>query len=136
MITQSIHNRRLLTWRGLAVVLFGVAAFAWPIATLTALRLLFGAYALADGFLALIVGQVDRHDFYHGWTLRSRGLASIALGVLVCILSRITPLALFSLIAGWAITTRAFKAMAAYVAEGKWLAVVDNLVERKMMRGR
>jgi uncharacterized membrane protein HdeD (DUF308 family) len=136
MITQLIRKWWLFVLRSLAVILSGLAALVWPIATLTALRLLFGAYALADGLLALDVSRVDRHDFYHGWTLRSRGLASIALGVFICLWSGVTPLALFALIAAWAITTRAFKAMAVYVAEGKLLSAMDNLVKHRVMRER
>lgn len=135
MITQLTHKWCLFVLRGLAIMLSGLAALVSPVATLTGLRLLFGAYALADGLMALVVSQVDRHDFYHGWTLRSRGLASIALGVFICLWSSVTPLALFALIAAWTITTRALKALAAFVAEGKLLSAVDNLVEHRMMRG-
>jgi uncharacterized membrane protein HdeD (DUF308 family) len=136
MMTQLTRKWCLFLLRGLAVMLSGLAALAWPVETLTVLRMLFGAYALADGLLALDVSRVDRHDFYHGWTLRSRGLASIALGVFICLWSSVTPLALFSLIAGWAIMTRAFEVIAVYVAEGKLLSAVDNLVKHRVMRER
>lgn len=99
-------------------------------------RLLFGAYALADGLLALIVSQVDRHDFYHRWTLRSRGLASIALGVFIGLWSSVTAPALVAIIATWMILARASKTGAVNVAVGKWQSIWSNLIERKMMRGR
>jgi uncharacterized membrane protein HdeD (DUF308 family) len=39
--------------RGVAAVLFGLMAVIWPAITVTVLVLLFGAYALVDGVLAL-----------------------------------------------------------------------------------
>ena len=40
--------------RGAAALLFGIVALIWPQITLTVLVLLFGAYALVDGVLALV----------------------------------------------------------------------------------
>jgi uncharacterized membrane protein HdeD (DUF308 family) len=124
----------LFVLRSLAVTLSGLAALVWPIATLTALRLLFGAYALADGLLALDVSRVDRHDFYHGWTLRLRGVTSIALGVFICLWSGVTVPGIVMIIATWAILTRTLKALTVFVAEGKLLSVVDKLVNRQLTR--
>jgi uncharacterized membrane protein HdeD (DUF308 family) len=44
-----------LLLRGIAAVLFGVAAFFWPGLTLFVL-VFFGAYALIDGILAIVAG--------------------------------------------------------------------------------
>ena len=43
----------LLLLRGVASILFGIAAFIWPGLTVLALTLLYGAFAMADGILAL-----------------------------------------------------------------------------------
>src|SRR5499433_81270 len=43
----------LLLLRGICAILFGVLTFVWPGITLLTLVLLYGAYALADGMLAL-----------------------------------------------------------------------------------
>jgi uncharacterized membrane protein HdeD (DUF308 family) len=40
--------------RGAAALLFGILALIWPYITPTVLVLLFGAYALVDGVLALV----------------------------------------------------------------------------------
>src|SRR6266496_3730098 len=44
----------LLLLRGICAILFGVLTFVWPGITLLTLVLLYGAYALADGVLALV----------------------------------------------------------------------------------
>ncbi|MBN1873708.1 MAG: DUF308 domain-containing protein [Anaerolineae bacterium] len=137
MITQSTRNRRLFVWRGLVIMLFSLASLVWPVTTLIVLRLLFGAYALADGPLALIVGQLDRHEFYyHRWMLRLRGLASIALGVFICLWSSVTVPALATIIATWAILTSAFEVMAVNVVVSERQSVWGNLIKHKILRVR
>src|SRR5215813_7130203 len=54
MVHALAANWWLIFLRGLCAVLFGVLAFIWPGVTLVTLVLLYGAYALADGVLALI----------------------------------------------------------------------------------
>ena len=47
-------NWWLLLLRGIAAIIFGALAFAWPGLTLVTLILLYGAYALTDGVIAII----------------------------------------------------------------------------------
>jgi len=137
MVTRLARKWWLLALRGMVAVLFGLAALVWPGATLTALVLLFGAYALVDGLLALIVSQLDRHEFDHGWVLLLKGLAGIATGVLTFLWPSVTAQALVYLIAAWAILTGAFEVMAAVdlrtVVEGERQLAWGNLIEREMM---
>jgi uncharacterized membrane protein HdeD (DUF308 family) len=138
MITQSTRNWWSLAWRGMIAVLLGLAAMVLLDITLAAMGLLFGAFALADGLLALIVSRLDRHEFDHGWVLLLKGPASIAIGVLTLLWPSITAQALVSLIAAWAILTGAFVAVAVLdlrnVVEGERQSAWDNLIEREMMR--
>src|SRR5262245_25020827 len=53
------RNWWLLLIRGLCAIAFGFLAFAWPGITLFTLVLLYGAYALADGILAVIAAFKD-----------------------------------------------------------------------------
>ena len=137
MVTRLTRKWWLLALRGMVAVLFGLAALVWPGATLTALVLLFGAYALVDGLLALIVSRLDRHEFDHGWVLLLKGLAGIATGVLTYLWPRVTAQALVYLIAAWAILTGAFEVVAAVdlreVVEGERQLAWGNLIEHEMM---
>jgi uncharacterized membrane protein HdeD (DUF308 family) len=45
-----------LLLRGIAAVLFGLAALFWPGVTLLVLIVFFGAYAMVDGVLAIVAG--------------------------------------------------------------------------------
>jgi len=137
MVTRLTRNWRLLALRGMVAVLFGWAALVWPGATLTALVLLFGAYALVDGLLALIVSRLDRHEFDHGWVLLLKGLAGIATGVLALLWPSVTAQTLLYLIAAWAILTGALEVVAAVdlrnMVEGERQLAWDNLIEHEMM---
>ena len=58
MAQVLIGNWWVLALRGVFAIIFAIIAFFWPAITATALVLLFGAYALVDGVLALIGGMV------------------------------------------------------------------------------
>jgi uncharacterized membrane protein HdeD (DUF308 family) len=140
MITQLNRNRWLLVWRGMIPVLLGLAILVRLDITLAAMGLLFGAFALVDGLLALIVSRLDRYQSDHGWVLLLKGPASIAIGVLTLLWPSITAQVLVSLIAAWAILTGALAAVAALdrrdAVEGERRSAWGNLIEREMMRVR
>src|SRR6476620_5362816 len=54
MVHALAKNWWLLLLRGIAAIIFGVLAFAWPGLTLLTLILFYGAFALVDGVLAII----------------------------------------------------------------------------------
>jgi uncharacterized membrane protein HdeD (DUF308 family) len=140
MITQSTRSWWLLALRGMIAALLGLAILVPLDITLAAMGLLFGAFALADGLLALIVSWLDRYEFDCGWVLLLKGPASIVIGVLTFLWPSITAQALVSLIAAWAILTGAFEVVAVLdlrnVVEGERQSAWDNLIEREMMRVR
>jgi uncharacterized membrane protein HdeD (DUF308 family) len=137
MVTRLTRKWWLLALRGMVAVFFGWAALVWPGVTLTALVLLFGAYALVDGLLAVIVSLLDRHEFDHGWVLLLKGLAGIATGVLTYLWPSVTAQALVYLIAAWAILTGAFEVVAAVdlrqLVEGERQLAWSNLIEHETM---
>ncbi len=92
--------------RGVVAVLFGVLAFAWPGMTLAALVIVWGAYALADGVLALVSAyQVRDEDGSPFWSLVILGVFGIAAGVMTFIWPAMTAVTLLMLIAAWAVVT-------------------------------
>ena len=89
--------------RGLAAVLFGVLAIAWPGLTLTVLVLFWGAYALVDGVLALAAAMRTLHD--QRWGLVLEGVAGVGAGLVNFFYPDLTALVLVYIIAAWAVIT-------------------------------
>jgi len=100
--------------RGLLAVLFGLAALRWPGLTLVVLVSLFGAYALVEGGMAVVVSFQGRRNSRLWWILLVEGLVGIAIGVLTFLSLAITALALLYLIASWAIVTGILEIAAAF----------------------
>jgi uncharacterized membrane protein HdeD (DUF308 family) len=89
--------------RGLAAIIFGILAFVWPGMTLAVLVLLFGAYALVDGILDIIVAV--RGDAPHRVMLVVEGVVGILAGLAAFAWPGLTALVLLYIIAFWAIVT-------------------------------
>ena len=53
MVHALARNWWLLLLRGIAAIVFGLLTFVWPGMTLLTLVLLYGAFALVDGILAI-----------------------------------------------------------------------------------
>jgi uncharacterized membrane protein HdeD (DUF308 family) len=101
-------------------------AFAWPGATLVALVLLYGAYALVDGMTALLVGVTAR-----AWWLALSGVAGVFVGIGTFFYPGVTAVALFYLIAVWAIVRGLFEIVAAIELRkqisGAWALIVGGI---------
>jgi uncharacterized membrane protein HdeD (DUF308 family) len=140
MITQLTRNRWWFALRGMIPVLLVLAVLVSLDIGLATMGLLFGAFALTDGLLALIVSRLDRYQSDDGWVSLLKGPASIAIGVLTLLWPSITAQALVALIAAWAILTGVLAVVAALdlrnVVEGKRQSAWDNLIERERMRVR
>jgi uncharacterized membrane protein HdeD (DUF308 family) len=100
-----VHYWWLWAVRGLAAVLFGLTAFAWPGMTLAVLVWLFGAYALVSGVLTLATAVRHYGEYERGWLLFLEGGLSVAVGLITYFYPGITGLALLYMIAAWAIVT-------------------------------
>jgi len=119
----SRHYWWILGIRGLLAVLFGLAAIVWPRLTLLVLVLLFGAYALVDGVIAVVVSLQVRRVFTRWWVLLLEGLVGIIAGLLTFLWPGITALVLLYVIAFWAIVTGVFEIAAALSG---WLPVAQE----------
>jgi len=119
--------------RGVAAILFGVLALAWPGITVFALVIVFGAYALVDGAFTLVAAFGDRDgDRTRGsraW-LFARGGAGILTGVIAAVWPGITTLALLWVIALWAMVTGVFEIVAAFQLRRElrreWLLILSG----------
>jgi uncharacterized membrane protein HdeD (DUF308 family) len=116
----------VLLVRGVLAVLFGVAAIGWPGPTLVALVLLYGAYALVDGVTAIWAGAFAGA----GWLVLS-GVLGLVVGISTFIFPGITAVALFYLIAAWAIARGVFEIMEAMrlrkEISGEWAFVLGGI---------
>ena len=116
--------------RGVAGVIFGLATFFAPGISLAMLVLVFGAYAFADGILA-IFSAIPRRGEDRWWFLFLDGLMGTAVGVATFLWFQITALALLYLIAAWALVTGGFEIAAAIrlrkVITGEWLLVLSGI---------
>jgi len=127
--TVLIRNWWALALRGVAAILFGLAAFILPGVTLAVLIVLFGAYALIDGALAIVAGvrAAGHHERYG--SLLVRGVLGIAAGIVAFVAPALTAVALTLLIGAWAIITGVLEIIAAvhlHRAHGEWLLIANG----------
>jgi uncharacterized membrane protein HdeD (DUF308 family) len=120
-----------LVLRGVLALILGFVAFAWPGITLGALVLLFGAYALVDGIMA-VIGAWRASRAHERWgALVLEGIVGIAAAVVTVLWPAITALALVYLIATWAIVTGVLELTAAVrlrkVISGEWLMALSGI---------
>jgi uncharacterized membrane protein HdeD (DUF308 family) len=93
----------VLALRGLVAILFGLAALFWPGLILAVLIVLFGAYALVDGVLAVIAAFRSSGQGVRRPMLVIEGVIGILFGILALFWPGLTALALLYIIAFWAI---------------------------------
>ncbi|MCO5118383.1 MAG: HdeD family acid-resistance protein [Burkholderiaceae bacterium] len=95
-------NWWLMLLRGLAALVFGALTFGWPTASIVALAVVWGAYALVDGVFALWAGVVGRTTALRArWWLATVGAMGIIAGGLAIAWPGITAMVLMFFLAGW-----------------------------------
>jgi uncharacterized membrane protein HdeD (DUF308 family) len=118
--------------RGLFAVLFGIFAFIWPGITLAALVLVWGAYAIADGVMALIAAFTMHEEGKPMASLVIVGILGIAAGVVTFLWPGMTALVLLLFIASWAVLMGVFQIAAAIRLrkhiEHEWLLALSGVV--------
>ncbi|TDC65654.1 HdeD family acid-resistance protein [Actinomadura sp. GC306] len=120
-----------LAVRGAFAVLFGVVALVWPAITVWALVVLFGAFALADGVVAVLLAVRGTTGAPRG-LLALSGVAGIALGIAAFGWPGITAFALLMLIAAWAVATGLLEIVAAIALRkelrGEWAYLLSGAI--------
>ena len=126
------RNWWALALRGLAAIVFGVLAFAWPGLTLWALVLLFGAYMLVDGIFAIVGAVRAAGRETRWWLLLVEGVLGVLAGLVAFLWPGITALALLYLVAAWAIVTGILQIVGAIrlrrEIEGEWALILGGVL--------
>jgi uncharacterized membrane protein HdeD (DUF308 family) len=132
-VDSLAHNWWVVVLRGLAGMAFGLVTFFAPGISLAALVLVFGAYAFADGVLAII--SAFRRDSSTGerwWLLLLEGIAGIGAGVVTLLWPGITAIVLLYVIAAWALVTGFLEIFAAIrlrkAISGEWLLILSGIL--------
>ena len=115
--------------RGVAAIIFGILAFAWPGITLLTLVLFWGAFALVDGVLA-IIAAVKGGNPMPRWWLAIVGIAGLAAGAVTFLMPGLTALVLVTFIAVWAIVLGVMEIYGAIKlrkeVEGEWFLILNG----------
>jgi len=134
MDTSLLHSlSRNWGWillRGVLAILFGLAAFAWPLLTLKVLILLYGAYVLADGIMA-IVAAMQGGELAPRWWLAVVGVLGVAAGVILFLRPGFGGFALLMIIGIMAIVRGIFEIVGAISVRkqitGEWLLILGGI---------
>lgn len=131
MVHALAKNWWMLLLRGIAAIIFGLLALAWPGMTLVTLILFYGAYVLVDGVLA-VVAAITGGTLAPRWWLAVVGLLGIAAGLLTFLMPGITALVLLYFIAGWAIATGVFQIIGAirlrHEIDNEWFLILGGII--------
>ena len=123
-------NWWLLLLRGIAAIVFGILAFAWPGITLLSLVILYGAYALVDGVLSVAAAIGGGGGAAPRWWLVVVGLLGIAAGLLTFFWPQITALVLLMFIGVWALIHGVFEIIGAIrlrkEIDNEWMLILSG----------
>jgi len=131
MVHALAKNWWLLLLRGIAAIIFGLLAFAWPGLTLVTLILFYCAFVLVDGVLAVIAAITGGVPGSRWW-LAIIGLLGIAAGLVTFMMPGLTAVLLLLFIAGWAIATGVFQIIGAIKLrkeiDNEWLLILGGII--------
>lgn len=136
--TENAAMSRLLAqnwWvvglRGLFALIFGVIALLLPGVTIAALVVLFAAYMLADGVLAIVAALRAGRRHARWGLLLLEGILDLVAGGIAIVWPLITVLAFVYLLAAWSIVTGGLMFSASfrlYLTHGRWLLALAGAV--------
>lgn len=116
--------------RGLLGIAFGLICLLVPAAAILALVLLFSAYMLVDGVLAIASGIKAARNGERWGLLILEGVVDLAAGVVAFLWPAITAVAFVILIAVWAIISGALMLAAAFslkIDHGRWWLALGGI---------
>jgi uncharacterized membrane protein HdeD (DUF308 family) len=123
--TQDLP-RWMYILRGILAIVFGLVTLAWPGLSLVVLVVVFGAYSLVEGAVAIVLGFMRRREDDRWWAIVLGGLLGVAAGVVVFAWPAITSLALIYIIGAWALANGIMQIIEAF-RDGWYLAIFGVL---------
>jgi uncharacterized membrane protein HdeD (DUF308 family) len=131
MSALLVHNWWAIALRGAVAIAFGIIALLLPSVTMLALVLLFAAYMLVDGVLAIIAAvKAARRQDRWGW-LVFEGVADLIAGAIAVVWPLVTVIAFVFLLGAWAIVTGTLLFLAGFrlnVTHGRWLMMLGGAI--------
>jgi uncharacterized membrane protein HdeD (DUF308 family) len=100
-------------WRGAIALAFAMTTIAWPLLTVTGLVVLFGAFAMMDGALSLLLAMRDSRRTRWSTALLAEGLIGTIAGAVALLVPGAALPLLVAVIATWAVTTGVLEIVAA-----------------------
>ena len=125
------QNWWAIALRGVCAILFGLIALFMPGVTILALVLLFAAYMLVDGILAIVAAvRAARHHERWGWLILE-GVVDLIAGGIAVVWPLVTVLAFVYLFGAWAIISGALLFVAGFrlnLEHGRWLMKLGGII--------
>ena len=125
------NDSLMLALRGVAAIIFGVVALVWPGISLSALLIVFGAFAFVDG-VAAIAMAITGETSMPGWVLLLDGIAGVTIAAVTLVAPGVTALALLYMIAVWALITGSLliggAASGDTFGRPAWLMALDGVI--------
>jgi uncharacterized membrane protein HdeD (DUF308 family) len=125
------QNWWAIALRGIFAIIFGIIALFMPGAALLALVLLFAAYMVVDGILAIVaaVRAARQHERW-GWLI-VEGIVDLIAGGIAVVWPLATVIAFVLLMGAWAIVSGALLLAASFrlhVPHGRWLMALGGTI--------
>lgn len=124
-------NWWVVALRGVLAILFGIAAFAVPGATMLALVLIFAAYSLIDGIFNIVLAVHGARTHERWGLLLLNGVLGIVIGIAAALWPGITLLVFVLLVAAWALLSGGLlfgAALSLHISHGRWLLVFGAII--------
>lgn len=114
MISNLTRRWWVFLVRGVFAILLAVVALVQPMSTLFALVVVWGAYAVAEGAMALWAGFSDDTREQGRWFLIIAGVAGMLGGIAAWLWPGLTAVVMLSIVAAWSIVRGVFEMAAAF----------------------
>lgn len=130
--TNAMNDMLAKNWwavalRGVAAILFGIAAFAMPFVTMLSLVIVFAAFSFIDGIFGVVMSVRGARKGGSWVWLLFNGILGVVASAVAVLWPDITVLAFVILVAAWALISGTFMLISAFrlkIDHGRvWLAI-------------